>query len=657
MKIIHSSGKELKINPGTVLEMERTNPFFNEYGEQSTPVKLPPSAHNRLILGFPESMAGTDKMPQRADAAIQDGVFYINCRQAILQSSLKDGIDTSFYLNIGSFYEKMKDIQLSTVFNGKVVKFYSVNSAVNFVRGLMVTPDRRFSCFEVLTKNQDTDKVVSLNKVVEPLKSDGYLSFYNEIPRQETVDEKSVSIPAGYYITPFVKVMYVLEEIFKYLGYTLEESFFSKTEPFKSKVFLNNNIDTIVNGEIRLDQIVPNCNVSTILNIFRNKYCCEFIPNENNKTVKIVLFNDVLDGRPTCDLSGLLTTSVSINHGAVFKQIRLSAEKGPVLSYDSAVNLVSSSPDYLSKTMSDIEKAYPGAVVNKAFGIIYREGFYGDKPSVDIVGNLNCDYYAGGDLEVGRKESPDVMVSIGFFIGIQFPFVGVSRSVNSKLIWSDTSQQNETEDTKQDKSELKPMLCFTAHRLSRNDIGTVYAHLWTGERLWNYTLCYNGEDGLYEKFWRRYDDMLRNSMRPVEARLLLRDLDKLNLSAHEKISINNQELLPNVIKYNIGKNADTECTFFTTRLYNPVSSAIPESSRFVSKYRWAVKSVASVTGSYTYFQHDVPPVVFYPLPPKEAEFLAGGRYYEKKYAGKFHTVSGYTNGVLTVWLEPVIREG
>ena len=39
MKIVHSSGKELKLNPGTVLEMERSNPFFNEYGEQSLAVK------------------------------------------------------------------------------------------------------------------------------------------------------------------------------------------------------------------------------------------------------------------------------------------------------------------------------------------------------------------------------------------------------------------------------------------------------------------------------------------------------------------------------------------------------------------------------------------------------------------------------------------
>ena len=111
MKIIHASGKELKLKPGTVLEMERANPFFNDYGEQSLPVKLPPDEYNRSVLGFPDDLAGVNKMPNRSDATIQEGIFSIRCRQAILSASQKDGIDTSFYLNIGSFYEKMKDVR------------------------------------------------------------------------------------------------------------------------------------------------------------------------------------------------------------------------------------------------------------------------------------------------------------------------------------------------------------------------------------------------------------------------------------------------------------------------------------------------------------------------------------------------------------------
>lgn len=214
MKIVHSSGKELKLNPGTVLEMERSNPFFNEYGEQSLPVKLPSDDYNRKILGFPDDMAGVNKMPSRADATIQDGIYSIRCRQAILSASRKDGIDTSFFLNIGSFYEKMKDVQLTTVFKDKVVKFSSLTTAINFVRSLMITPDPRFSCFPVLAESHDNGEIICLNRVSGPIKPDGYYTLWNEQYREETVDDKTVSTPAGYYITPFIKAIHLLEEVF-----------------------------------------------------------------------------------------------------------------------------------------------------------------------------------------------------------------------------------------------------------------------------------------------------------------------------------------------------------------------------------------------------------------------------------------------------------
>ena len=49
----------------------------------------------------------------------------------------------------------------------------------------------------------------------------------------------------------------------------MEDSVFSRTTPFKDMVFLNNTIDTIVRGEIRFSQIVPDCMIKTILDVYR----------------------------------------------------------------------------------------------------------------------------------------------------------------------------------------------------------------------------------------------------------------------------------------------------------------------------------------------------------------------------------------------------
>lgn len=668
MKITHSSGNELKLNPGTVLEMERTNPFFNDYGEQSLPVKLPADAHNRFILGFPDDLAGMDKMPSRSDATIQEGVYSIRCRQAILSAS-RDEINTSFYLNTGSFYEKMKDVQLTSVFKGKVIKFSSVTSAISFVRSLMVTPDPRFSCFSILAESHETGEIICLNKFSGPIKTDGYYSLYNEVYREEMIDEKTVSTPAGYFITPVIKAMHMLEEIFKYLGYTLEDNFFSKTEPFKSMVFLNNNIDTIVNSEIRYDQIVPDCNISTILDIFRYKFCCEFIPDETKKTIKIVLFNDIADSCARQDLTKLLTAPISINHGGKYKQIKLLAEKGAELSYNDESKLISSSPDYQSKTVSEIASMYPEAFIDLTRGWIIREGYTPTDYVIEKVGTLNCDYYAGDTLEAEKKESPDTLVSIEFdtLSGGLAPFIGTTRAVNSKIVWSnEPTQTGETENSTQKKSELKPMLCFTGHRTSRCDSGTIYPYLDTREKIWDYSLAYNGPDGLFEKFWRKYDDMLRNSMRKVTTKMLLTEIDKLNISSYEKVMINNQELLPDVIKYNIGKNVETECTFLTTKLYNPISTAKSESSHFLSSdYQWRRHWSRSVGDKYTWTQLKEKPIVMFVAPPTEEEYKRGGRYYQQTHSCWFAiqveligrpVLIDKIEGTLTTWLEPVLRE-
>lgn len=52
-------------------------------------------------------------------------------------------------------------------------------------------------------------------------------------------------------------------------------------------VFTNNTADALVNGTILLAHLVPDCLCSTLLEVFRKKFCCEFVPDEVAKTVRI----------------------------------------------------------------------------------------------------------------------------------------------------------------------------------------------------------------------------------------------------------------------------------------------------------------------------------------------------------------------------------
>ena len=66
-------GEAYQLHPFAQLSIERTNPFFNEYGEASVPVDLPCSPHNLRLLDFPH-LLGASKTQQMHDVVEWQGV-------------------------------------------------------------------------------------------------------------------------------------------------------------------------------------------------------------------------------------------------------------------------------------------------------------------------------------------------------------------------------------------------------------------------------------------------------------------------------------------------------------------------------------------------------------------------------------------------------
>lgn len=675
MKITHSSGEEYDLTPGTQLEMSRVNPFFNDYGEQSLPITLPTTDKNRRLLVYPDDIAGISKMSQRTNAMIQQGVFSVPCRQAILSGNRKTGIETSFYLNTGAFYEKIKDVQLSTIFEKKVITFTSVTEAIAYCRNLYINHSDLFACFPVMIESG------TLNQLGEN-GTDGYPLLYNAQARTETVDEKTISLSPGFYITPFIRANHLLREIFAYWGYTLADNFFTQTIPFSDMVFLNSTIDTIVKNEIRYSQIVPDCMVTTILNVYRYRFCCEFVPDEVNKIMNIILFDDILKSKADTDLGKNVVGKYTVNHPAQFKQLKLSCEHidPPALNSESETT---GRPVFLSakkedsgdsfKTLSELQKKYPDAEFNPISGEFIRTGFQGIIKVEQRLGYITMDYYSGGTLEAESKESPDaaaVMVYVpkrgadrpGTTAKNQvYVYIGKGRALNSSIILDTVNDSNSEETLKKESSdeELRPILCFVRSD-GKRDYGTVLNMDADGNRLWNYTLAYHGLDGLFERFWRNYDNLLRNSLLDVQANLLLTDVQKVMLSEYKKVLIDSQELLPNVIKYTFSKEIQ-ESSFLTTKLYEPISRAPRESDRVSgvkSKYYWGVnysRSNSSDTTRTKWTYKEEPTVIYY-APPTIYQYLSGGRYHEASYPVSFYSrPTDSVDGILTIWLEARIR--
>lgn len=668
MKITHPSGTNYDLYPDTDIELTRYNPFFNDLGEQSIPVSIPASAKNLQLFGYPERADNINKIASRLDVNIQSGSFSVNGRQAILSAQEKGSIETSFYLHDGAFYEKIEDITLSEIFADRKITFNNIDEAISFMYSLISGVDLRFATFPVTTENH------KLNAVTDQINASGLRKFVNEVQTEETIDDKKVTIPKGFYLTPFIKVRHLLQEVLTYLGYQLGSSFLDQA-PFNEMVFLNNNIDTMLDNSIAYIDVIPNITVKTLFNVLR-KFNVEFIPNEHTKTLNVVAFNDSVNLTPDTDLSSFSVSRKIVKYHDNYRQIRLSSETMKYASDRSLLPNVDFFPsmsirpnpdqvvsDDQGLTLFEIISQYPTSYLRKQDGAVVRDGFQGDRAFIDKMAGIGIGYYAGGNLATEEFKFPDFIPDIyteikvtysgqtAIYTYTTFPFVGTDRALRSKIVFTDGAEEEN------DASDLKAMICLF-YRKPSHCIGVLNNYDNSGDKLWNNSLLWNGEDGIFEKFWRQRDTLLRNALLEVEIDTILPEELKQSISAVKPLLLQNQKYLLHQLQYSTKSRSIAQCTLFTTKLQEPISTAKPMSESFRPKtHKWVLKYSQTWPGAYRLLST---PVAFYPPDPTPEQYASGGQYHGRTYPVEFgsYNPDGTFNvtqtGTIYVWLEPAL---
>lgn len=639
MKIINTaSNQAYQLNPDTQLEIERTNLFFNEWGEQTLPIDLPDTDLNRRLTGYPDLLANQKKISSHIDCSIQDGDYFMHCRQAILGAKRHEKISTSFYMNEGSFLSRISDVALSEVFGDEIIPGVStVQEGIDFCWSLINNTHPTYAIFPICVDLDGERRMVNridymdANGNVEdgrrPSQS-GTLGFYNSFERKEIVNERTIVLAPGYYISPFMRAPYLLKRIFSYFGYTLLDNFFTETEPFKSMVFINNTIDSLVNGTVMLAHLVPDCMCNTILDIYRKKFCCEFIPNEVERTVTIELFSDNIKLKSAIDLTPYLVSHPEIIQQP-YRQLNLSSEK-----------VITEGNSYDST--SDIEAKYPEAWFDETTYGYYRNGYSSDCIQ-ECVSDGNLPYYAGGSLKAYEVKVPDCQYCL---LLNTTPYIGEGRTLNSTidgLPVTDTTDgaENSGDNVTANNPSQAPILSFVYYN---GKFSTGTNHDINGN--WGYSLVYNGPTGIFEKFYRDFDNLLRNSMHKISANFLFPNTLKKNLPVHRKVTLQGVDCLVNVLKYTIGgKSEPVESELFTAALYEPVSKAKSESERMPRNktgYRWIIETVSHDSTEEEYLAsgydliefdarkaNDIPAI--YPYPPTKEMYDSGKNYYKRTF--------------------------
>lgn len=705
MKIVNLEKHEAyQLQPGAKLEVERTNPFFNDYAEHTTPLDLPASDHNRRLLGFPDLFGGRVKMVT-SDVSIQDGEFHAQCRQAVLSATRKGTIQTSFYLNDGSLYARLQNTKLKDVFSvasTDIIEFSSMEAVLTFCRGLRANTDERFSIFPILVtddsgmdhgynykvvngfgKDEEHSYDIIFNASVlhfsmtitqtcfNPDKTGSGCDFYNAQTRTEIVNQIPISIDPGYYISPFIRMNYVLQRIFAHLGYTLEENFLTHTQPFDKMVLLNNVIDPLIKKKLIVADLLPDVTVPEMLAAVRRKFCCEFSVDEATKTVGIVFLKDIVGGTPTADLTGRMAEEPTIGYKSEkdFKRLRICAE-------DTVDSEVSDNYDDM-KAMTGTDSA---AYLDDKTGEFFKTGYSGDY-RVDVkIGEASQPYDTGEALEAEELKIPEripeprtlIYTYTDFNEDVQelnfgkFLYVGDYRTVNSKMIIAGEDNQESTDSS----SKTLPMMAFAATTDGRAS-GTISPYsLREGTWLWPYALYYNGSYGIFEKFHRDHDLLLRNSLMEVKARLMLTQSEKQSLPAWAKVTIRGVAFLLNKLKFTLGgKDEPQESQLLTIGLYHDAEGNVSQAPAIgdmlpmmTTAYKWVGHQSVEETDASTYDNSGVDKertfqTIYPPVP--SAEYV-GQRYGEQvsytekqtRHSTLFRS-SRYEYTKTTVWLECV----
>lgn len=627
MKITNlDKGKAYQLGESAKLEVERTNPFFNDYGESTSPLDIPASDYNRMILGYPDTFGLREKMVA-TNVSIEDGEYFAQCRQIILSAQHKGNISSSFYINDGSFYSKIQNVKLKSIFKDEMIPGCStIDQCIDFCRSLIGGSNENYDIFPVLLTDdsgKDTGynyKILNAWGDIKQLKDAKYWRFkdaggyeyvdapwawdfclYNksdamfqgEASRTEYVNEIPVSLSRGYYISPFIRANYVLKRVFAYFGYELKENFFTRTEPFSKMVLVNNVIDVMVNGHIRIEDLLPDVSVSDFLSVFRKKFLCEFVSDEGTHTADIIFLREVVDSAPVADLTRQMTEEPTLSYKTAsdYKRVVLRAK-----------HQADSDAEDSYDDLKDMLAKNSGAYFDKVDGCFYKDGYSGNYHVKSKIGEGSQSYDTGeDDTDTLDVEIPEMIPETRI---LQY-----RQSVNGETITRDmgrylyigsyatlnSSMKVATEDNSESEEEAVTtpvMLAFPYVSTDGMPCGTVTAYDIHYEydnrfgppshasedklyrRIFDYALVYNGDDGIFEKFYRQYDLLLRNSLQELKVKLLLTQSQKQNLASYAKVVIRGVSFFFNKLKFTLGgKSEPAESELRTIALTTPIHEA------------------------------------------------------------------------------------
>lgn len=647
---IKIKNEPLDLPTGFSVQLEDTNPIFNERGSQSIPATVPASTINERLLGFPARIdTGSDPNRPEVVAIVSDGAYIRRGMVNVTSAGRAEGITFNVGFDNSTAYNRWSDKKLAELSNlPKYVPIeqqggYEIDWLLDDLYRIYREADPQtddFAVFPVAVNNESsgTDENKKIYWEVLNVVGSRGLEQPNKVKRLINGEVTEVSVPEGYMVTPFLRVWRILELVFRDIGVNIASNPFKDNLELARVVVLNNAADAVCRSEIKYSDLMPDSTVGEFLNALWVRFGLTYNINFDTKTATLRLLRDIIAAPSSRELVNITTGPELITYEAR-QYIKLSAKT----SLEGAAPATERFEDFIKGL--DVRGVHLGTHVSQWTYIPHGDGgsWDGDvrddywewdpedpdypdpePPEPDYPepdddrddGRDDYDYYSSRATAKAAESTPDnpnTFLAREFITGTWYKLDSTNRTVkassSSFFNWDPAAQDMEPLDLSSDDEcvpiirvnnvgtgagnmyndkcpayltgarhyhsyikgsedaentgDTTPLAFVIAYTVGGKSFGRVNAESDTGEPIKmddgstpTLSLLFQFKDGLFAKFWRDYDEILRHGNRSVEVPVHIDKLDIFQLDTLRPVIFRGVRCLVDTLTYSLPAPAD-----------------------------------------------------------------------------------------------------
>lgn len=569
------------------MEVEITSPIYTDKGSQTLASTLPATKRNLYLVDYIHREDIVNAPEKDVMAIIADGIYRRTGKQNITSASRENGIVANFGFDESLMYEAWNNLSLKKLPNLPVYKpDGGITVLMDHLSNVMRYDESAdYYVFPIQVKNESSGDVV-YPEFVNPIKKveDGSYVLKKNARTENIVVSGTlvnVKLPAGYGISPFIKVSKILDLIFSAYGFKLVGNPFATHYQLKKMVVLNNVADAIVQGQIEYKNMMPDCSVNDFLDALYCRTGAKVFVDGNTRTAKVILIKDVISANPFADWTLLKTSDLVPNYG-VAKQLKLSAGT----SFEGANVECDSFEEFLEQyngIVTEVKGVSPGYIPDDTY-ICYQAStgrFYKRNVITKNVSLVSSDFFPWNkktvNVESEEITGADECLPMAFTDSLLVPqYLAGTVNLNTTLRGAKIEEQKE---------DTPLCFCFAmglaidekgnssgyyfGSSLCRDPAGNYFRD--SSGNTYTYSLVFRGEDGAFNRFFKEWDAILRHSNHTFTCKF---NIDRINLTKIDvgrPILISGQRLMIESVKhampYRINKPAMVKLR--TTKLLKP----------------------------------------------------------------------------------------